>query len=58
MSIAFEAKQHALAAYPDDREAATQLFLDYCGIDEDEFQYEFSRSSEQYIFGENKEQKK
>lgn len=51
MSRAYEAKKHALKAYPDDREKAVDLFLDYCDISELDFEYEFNESPEKYIFG-------
>lgn len=54
MSRAFEAKQEALAAYPEDRESACDLFLGYLDCSESDFEYEFNQSVERYIFG-NKE---
>lgn len=54
MSRAYDAKQHALKAYPDDREKAIDLFLDYCDISESDFEYEFNQSPEEYIFGNKK----
>jgi len=51
MSRAYDAKHAALLAYPDDREAAIDLFLGYCEISESDFEYEFSESVEKYIFG-------
>lgn len=51
MSRVYEAKQRALAAYPDDREEAVSLLLGYCDISEADFEYEFNQSPEKYIFG-------
>lgn len=51
MSRAYDAKQHALSAHPDNREAAIDLFLDFCEVSEDDFKYEFNQSPEKYIFG-------
>jgi len=55
MSRAFDAKKHALAAYPEDRAKAVDLFLDYCELNESDFQYEFNETPEQYIFGDKKD---
>ena len=52
MSRAFDAKQSALAAYSDDKEAAVDLFLGYLDCSESDFEYEFNQTAEQYIFGE------
>ena len=51
MSRAFDAKQEALQAYPDCKESAVDLFLGYLDCSEDDFEYEFNQSAEQYIFG-------
>lgn len=50
MSRAYDAKQAALQAYPEDREAATDLFLGYLDLSEDDFEYEFNQPAEEYIF--------
>ena len=52
MSRAYDAKQAALAAHPDNKEDAVDLFLGYIDCSEDDFKYEFNQSAEQYIFGE------
>lgn len=51
MSRAYDAKQEALKAYPEDNERAVNLFLNYLGCSDDDFKYEFNQSAEQYIFG-------
>jgi hypothetical protein len=51
MSRAYDAKQHVLEAYPDDRGAAISLFLDYIDMGEGDFKYEFDETPEEYIFG-------
>ena len=51
MSRQYEAKQQALAAFPDDREAAIDLFVGYIGMDCSDIEYELGMSSEKYIFG-------
>jgi hypothetical protein len=51
MSRQFEAKQEALKAYPDDREAGVRLLLDYCQVSESDFIYEEGRTPEEYIYG-------
>ena len=51
MSRAFDAKQHVLAAYPKYDESATELFLDYLECSKTDFEYEFSVSPEEYIYG-------
>lgn len=50
MSRAFDAKQHALAAYPDDREAGASLFLGYLDMSDSDFEYEFGESAIKYIY--------
>jgi hypothetical protein len=54
MSKQFDAKQAALKAYPEDREAAVDLFVGYIGIDIDEIEYENGMTCEEYIFGDEK----
>lgn len=55
MSRAYDAKQHALSAHPEDRDKAIGLFLGYLGdFSEDDFQYEFNQSVEEYIFGDKR----
>ncbi len=56
MSRAFDAKQEALSAYPDNRDKAVNLFLGYCDISESDFKYEFNQSPETYIFGNEEEE--
>jgi hypothetical protein len=51
MSRQFDAKQTALKAFPTDREAGTQLFLDYLNVSSTDFYYEESMSPEDYIYG-------
>ena len=51
MSRAYDAKQSALIAHKDDKEAAIDLFLGYLDCSEDDFEYEFNQTAEQYIFG-------
>lgn len=53
MSRAFEAKQAALKAYPDDKESAVDLFLNYIDISQSDFEYEFNQTPEDYIFGDS-----
>lgn len=52
MSRQFDAKHAALKAYPNDREAGIQLFLEYLDVSEKEFIYEEGRTPEEYIYGE------
>lgn len=56
MSRAYDAKQAALAAYPDDREKGVDLFLNYINISESDFLYEESyvNTVEEYIYGNEK----
>ncbi len=51
MSRAYDAKQAALKAYPEDRQAAVDLFIDFLGMDSVDFEYEFNMTEEEYIFG-------
>lgn len=51
MSRAFDAKQEALSAHPENREDAIDLFLGYMDLSENEFKYDFNQSAEEYIFG-------
>jgi len=50
MSRAYDARQHAIVAYPEDREAAVSLFLNFLDISEEDFSYEFNQTAEEYIF--------
>jgi hypothetical protein len=50
MSRAFDAKQTAVLAYPDDKESGIELFLSYLGISEDDFVFEFGQTAEEYIY--------
>jgi hypothetical protein len=51
MSRTFDAKHAALKAYPDDREAGVQLFLEYLDGNEKDFIYEEGMTPEEYIYG-------
>ena len=51
MSRQFDAKHAALAAYPTDREAGVQLFLDYLDVSLQDFIYEEGRTPEEYVYG-------
>ena len=51
MSRAFDAKNQAKRAYPEDQEAGVDLFLEYLDISEEDFVYEFSQSPKEYIYG-------
>lgn len=51
MSRQFDAKQEALAAYPDDKEAGVSMFLRYLGVSESDFAYEEGMPAEEYIYG-------
>lgn len=51
MSRQYDAKQAALKAYPNDREAGVQLFLGYLGVSEKDFTYEEACSAAEYIYG-------
>lgn len=54
MSRVYDAKQVALAAHPDDRETAIELFIGYCDMDESDLAYDLGMSIEKYIFGDEK----
>jgi hypothetical protein len=51
MSRAFDARQTAIVAYPEDQEAGADLFLDYLDISETDFIYEFNQTPKEYIYG-------
>jgi len=51
MSRQYDAKHEALKAYPDDRTAGVNLFLDYLDVGLDDFAYEEGMSAEEYIYG-------
>ena len=51
MSRQYDAKQEALKAYPNDREAGVRLLLDYCNVSEKDFIYEEGMTPEEYIYG-------
>ena len=51
MSRAYDAKQMALQAYPTQREDAIDLFMGIIDISEDDFEFEFNQTPEQYLFG-------
>ena len=57
MSRAYDAKQHALSEHPEDKDAAVDLLLGYCDMGEDDFEYEFNMTPEEYIFGEKDQTK-
>jgi hypothetical protein len=57
MSKQFDAKQAALKAYPEDREAAIDLFVGFIDMDIDEIEYENGMTCEEYIFGDEKKSK-
>jgi hypothetical protein len=52
MSRAYDAKQAALSAYPDDKYKAETLFLGFLGTCEDDFKHEFNQTPQQYLYGE------
>ncbi len=51
MSRLFDAKHAVLKAYPNDREAGVQLFLEYLDANEKDFIYEECCTPEEYIYG-------
>lgn len=51
MSRQYDAKHAALKAYPHDREAGVQLFLEYLDGNEKDFIYEEGMPPEEYIYG-------
>ena len=51
MSRAYDGKQAALAAYPEERDKAIDLFLAIMNCDTDDLEYELGMSVEEYIFG-------
>lgn len=51
MSRAYDAKQQVLKAYPEDKESGVSLFLDFLDMDEEDFEYEWNQTPEQYIYG-------
>lgn len=51
MSRQYDAKHHVLKAYPDDRAAGVDLFLEYLDVSEADFVYEEGMSPEEYIYG-------
>jgi hypothetical protein len=53
MSRQFDAKHAALAAYPTDREAGVQLFMDILGerVSVGDFIYEEGCTPEEYVYG-------
>lgn len=54
MSREFDAKKSALAAYPDNRNSAIDLFITIVGCDMSDIEYEVGMSCEKYIFGDEK----
>lgn len=57
MSRTYDAKQHVLAAYPEDRESGVDLFMDFLNVGHDDFVYEEGMSAEEYIYGDVKRPK-
>ena len=55
MSRQYDAKQQALAAYPDNRECAVDLFLDFIDMGQSDIEYELGETVEQYLFGNDSE---
>ena len=51
MSRAYDAKQAALSAFSENRQAAIDLFIGYLGCDVYDFEYEEGMTVEEYIFG-------
>ena len=51
MSKAYDAKQHALKAYPSNKEAGVDLLLDYLECSLDDFVFEQGETPEEYIYG-------
>lgn len=51
MSRVFDGKERALQTFPNDRESAADLLLDYLDINIDEFFFNEGMSPEAYIFG-------
>lgn len=49
MSRAYDMKQIALKACPNDKDAAVEMFLDILEMDEEDFEYEFCRTPHQYM---------
>ena len=52
MSRVYDAKQVALKAYPNHKGDAVDLFLNYIEMMQEDFEYEFDETPEQYIYGE------
>ena len=50
MSRVYDAKQAALAAYPNDREAAIELFLSFLDTTREDIEYEQNQTIEEYLF--------
>jgi len=50
MSRQYDAKQEALKAYPRDREAGLDLFLDFLGVREGDFAYSEGMTCAEYIY--------
>lgn len=51
MSRAYDGRLAALKAYPDDEEAAIDLFMEFIELSETDFIYEFSMTPRDYLFG-------
>ena len=51
MSRQYDAKQAVLKAYPENRQAGVDLFLDFLNVSEDDFRYEEGETPEEYIYG-------
>ena len=52
MSRAYDAKHAALGTHGNDRENAVFVFLYLLGLSQSDFEYEFNRTAEEYIYGE------
>jgi hypothetical protein len=51
VSRAFDAKQHALKAYPERCEEGVDLLLDYLDASAKDFEYDMGMTAEEYIYG-------
>ena len=51
MSRQYDAKQHVLKIYPDNKYEGVNLFLDYLDVGLDDFEYEEGMTAEEYIYG-------
>tara|TARA_R110000803_G_C11989465_1_gene321798 strand:- start:20071 stop:20229 length:159 start_codon:yes stop_codon:yes gene_type:complete len=51
MSRVYDAKQAALSAYPDDKDAGVTLLLSFLSISEEDFTYNEGQTPTEYIYG-------